>query len=469
MDYLEFKILSFRHPDMMINAAQTVRRSPRIQQLQQQQSITADNTTATTSPINSTTSPSLRPSSSSPSSDHVPHDSNDLPPSLHDHDTPSQSTRTLSDSPSLLFPKNVMYTIAAWYVELHQVNSPREVAIRTMNTLLNNNVCNLASPSQPIHIPGSSQLQHHLRKQQSSKPTINQLSRPNQNCLLPIQEYIHLHLATMHSSKSTLEPLLKGNLLTDLPPALAKDLFHFDCTCFICALRKSDKVPKGKLVDKTLLAPFQRIHIDFSFFSVTSIRGFTSSLDIRCGSTSFPFAFPSKGKNPPLDVLRYTINTLRTQGFQVNFVRVDEDRGLARSAEFCELILELNCILETTAGGNSTNNGMVERGNRVNANMIRSALTTLKSLIPPDELPTSMKIEELWCFALRHSVFVQRRMYNRLRKDTPFFLVFKKRTSTTLRIQQSTDSHCVPRICSHLTIFGQGRHPPTHVSKRAIH
>lgn len=120
---------------------------------------------------------------------------------------------------------------------------------------------------------------------------------------------------------------------------------------------------------------------------------------------------------------------MRSQGFQINFVRVDEDRGLARSAEFCELILELNCVLETTSGGNSTNNGMVERGNRVNANMVRASLTTLKSLLPQDELPTTMQIEELWCFALQHCVYIQRRMYNRLRKDIPYFLVFKKRPS----------------------------------------
>jgi hypothetical protein len=31
-------------------------------------------------------------------------------------------------------------------------------------------------------------------------------------------------------------------------------------------LQKSDKIPKGKLLDKSLLAPFQGIHIDFSFF-----------------------------------------------------------------------------------------------------------------------------------------------------------------------------------------------------------
>jgi hypothetical protein len=68
--------------------------------------------------------------------------------------------------------------------------------------------------------------------------------------------------------------------------------------------------------------------------------------------------------------MRYVIETLRNQGFQVNFIRVDEDRALALSSEFCQLLMDLNCVLETTSGGNSTNNGTVERGNRVNANMV---------------------------------------------------------------------------------------------------
>jgi hypothetical protein len=174
----------------------------------------------------------------------------------------------------------------------------------------------------------------------------------------------------MHSSKSTMVPMLSKHLLTDLPPGLQSSINHFDCACFVCNLWKADKLPQGHLVDKTSLAPFQRLHIDFSFFPIKSIRGFTSSLDIECGSTSYPFSFPTKNKAAPLDPIRYTITTLRSQGFQVNFIRVDEDKALANSAEFCQLICDLNCVLETTGGGNSTNNGMVERGNRVNANMV---------------------------------------------------------------------------------------------------
>jgi hypothetical protein len=421
MDYVELEILHFNAQpnDPSINAATSLRRSPRLQ------SLSSSKPPPPPSPSSPPPSTSTSPPSSLVSSPHPSSSLDTLSPDTirHDHHT------SVPNKLEFIFPQSVMIQIASYYVELHDISSPREVAIRRWNTLLGHPIRNLHSPAPPVNIPGPTQLQTHQRRQQQRHPVMSKFSRPSIQHFSPVQEYIHLHLATMHSSKSTLEPLLRKNLLNDLPAGLIQNLNHFECSCFICALRKSDKIPKGRLVDKTLLAPFQRLHVDFSFFSVTSIRGFTSSLDIRCGSTSFPFAFPSKGKNPPLDVIRFTINTLRSQGFQVNFIRVDEDRALALSSEFCELILELGCVLETTSGGNSTNNGVVERGNRVNGNMIRTALTTLKSLIPSNQLPNDFKVEELWCFALQHSVFVQRRMYNRLRKDIPYFLVWKKRPS----------------------------------------
>jgi hypothetical protein len=53
----------------------------------------------------------------------------------------------------------------------------------------------------------------------------------------------------------------------------------------------------------------------------------------------------------------------------------------------------------------------------------------MKTLIPVEEHPSDMDFTELWCFALQHAIFVQRRLYNRLRKDIPYFLVWKRRPS----------------------------------------
>jgi hypothetical protein len=445
MDFVDLEIMTMSHSDHELNAFTSstvkVRRSPRLQALHNAKTATTSSSPTDHASIVSDTPPPLphqtnckiRQKHHSPTI-RTPNDKiispspspTDTPTSSDRHDlhTKDQHLRTTQETSTAIFPKNVMSLIAAFYVQLHSINSPREQAIRKMNSLLSIPYRNLTSPSpmQYIHPSINATSSTHLF------PVMNKLSRSSSHHLSPVQEYIFLHLCTMHSSKSTLLPMLSKQLLTDLPKSLHHQLNSFNCSCFICNLRKADKLPRGNLVDKTQLAPFQRLHIDFSFFTIKSIRGFTSSLDVECGSTSYPFSFPTKNKAPPLDPIRFTINTLRSQGFQVNFIRVDEDKALANSAEFCKLICDMNCILETTGGGNSTNNGMVERGNRVNANMVRTALTTMQTILG-DDLPPDFNIEELWCFALQHSVFVRRRLYNRMRKEIPYFLVYKRRPS----------------------------------------
>ena len=231
-----------------------------------------------------------------------------------------------------------------------------------------------------------------------------------------------LHLLLQHASKSTILKMIQTKSLTDLPDfSKIKD---FTCSCAICNLTKATKIPRGKLVDVTTLPPFQRLHIDFSFFGVTSLRGYTTALDIACGSTSYPFGFPTKSKSPPLVLFNWFVKTIRSMGYQVTFIRVDEDKGLARSSEFCALVVELNCVLETTGGGNSTNNGKVERQNRSKADMVRSALATGQILFGSD-LPSDMSMESFWCFAYQHACYTHRVLYNRLRKASSYVLVHK--------------------------------------------
>ena len=175
-------------------------------------------------------------------------------------------------------------------------------------------------------------------------------------------------------------------------------------------------------MDTTPLAPFQRIHVDFSFFSVVSIRGFTSALDIACASTSYPIGFPTKSKAPPIEILRWLLGTLRSMGYVVNFLRVDEGGELANSSSFAKFVFKSDCILESTGAGNSTNNGKVERQNRTKADMVRAELSTL-ALLMKDDLPEDIEIEKFWCLCYCHANFVKRRMYHHVHKNTPHFLV----------------------------------------------
>ena len=319
------------------------------------------------------------------------------------------------------FDKIVEYTI-----QLTSPYSPRESAIQSFNTILGTNLRSSEAtyPSQALKLQNRSM---HPSNHEILMPIIANFSRATIRSLTPHQHWILLHLGTMHTSASSLEPLIKNELLSDLPPAL-KEISSFDCTCWICNMRKANKIPRGKLVDCTPLAPFQRIHVDFSFFTVTSIRGFTSALDVACASTSYPFGFPTKSKSPPIEILRWIIGTLRSMGYVVNFVRVDEGGELANSSSFAEFIFKSDCVLESTGAGNSTNNGKVERQNRTKADMIRAALSTLGIMIK-DDLPEDLSIESFWCLAYTHSNFVKRRMYHRMKQSTPHFLISNKKPS----------------------------------------
>ena len=331
----------------------------------------------------------------------------------------------------LPFPKSVMQHIATYYVLLHKSTSPRLESIKIMNGLLGNTFSPNIQTTLPLQslqpILAQTILPETTLTSEILVPVIDKLSRSQMRPYNPLQTWMSLHLSTMHASHSVLDPMIKRNLLSDLPPAL-KRANPSTCTCHICNLRKATKLPRGKLVDKTNLPPFQRIHIDFSFFGYKSIRGFTSALDISCGSTSYPVGFPGKSKTPPLETIRWFISVIRNMGFETTFIRVDEDGALAKSSEFCKLLVDLNCILETTGGGNSTNNGVVERGNRTRANMVRAQLATLNLLIHK-VLPSDMDIRQFWCYAYQHSCFLQRRLYNRSIDDIPYFLIHKKRPS----------------------------------------
>jgi hypothetical protein len=224
----------------------------------------------------------------------------------------SKSPQNDSPTSSPLFPRRVLNLIAMYYVQLFEPSSPQENAIRTMNSLLGHRFRNLSSPS-PCRPPQSVSTSYQSSSSKSTNPVllpvINKLSRLSQQGYTPIQQYMHLHLSFMHASDHTLTPILKNQLLRDLPKTLHSKLPSMACTCSICALRKADKLPCGRLTDHTKLSPFRLLHIDFSFFGTTSLRGFTSALDITCGSTSYPIGFPTKAKTPPLDIVRWVIST----------------------------------------------------------------------------------------------------------------------------------------------------------------
>ena len=313
--------------------------------------------------------------------------------------------------------------IAAYYVQLHASVSPRQNAIANMNIILG------YLPQQSVKTLPLPRTINNLQTNNEEEllPIIANFTRASARNLTHHQHWLLLHSGAMHTSTATLKHIIQKQLLRDIHKSL-QERPGYDCTCMICRLSKPTLSARGKLVDKTNLAPFQRIHVDFSFFTVQSIRGFTSGLDVTCSSTSYPFSFPTKSKAPLVDTLQWLINCLKKVGYEINFIRVDEGGELARSASFTKFVCLNDCVMETTGGGNSCNNGMVERGNMTKADMIRAQLSTMNILMG-QYLPEGMDIEKFWCFAYQHTSFILRRMYNRNRKEIPYYLVHKERPS----------------------------------------
>ena len=116
------------------------------------------------------------------------------------------------------------------------------------------------------------------------------------------------------------------------------------------------------------------LQMDFEFFNVESIRGFTSTFVTILPATSYSFGFPYIRKPPPLDTLKFLVTTLRNQDKKVALIRVDEDGALARSSEFMKTCCSMNIIIQTTDGDASALNGKIEIPNNTIATITRARL-----------------------------------------------------------------------------------------------
>ena len=84
-------------------------------------------------------------------------------------------------------------------------------------------------------------------------------------------------------------------------------------------------LPKGATFDTSNLQPGEIIHTDFTFYNVTSIRGFTSILSVICENTIMLWEFLTASKRAPVHTIRFILTTLENEQRPCKFVRVDED------------------------------------------------------------------------------------------------------------------------------------------------
>ena len=108
-----------------------------------------------------------------------------------------------------------------------------------------------------------------------------------------------------------------------LMEGLPENLHKLEEPCPVCLLTKATKIPRGTTTDVSKFAPGFMLQMDFAFFNVESIRGFTSTFVAIFSASSYPFVFSSRSKRPPLDILKFLVTALRNQDKKYSFIGVD--------------------------------------------------------------------------------------------------------------------------------------------------
>jgi hypothetical protein len=322
-----------------------------------------------------------------------------LAPPLHSSSTNQSSSRFKQ------FPTYIIAIIASYILDYVPHRHPGESDLKNlfdlfkmnykpnMATIIDADISNCQSP--PNH--------------DIVYPVMDKLYRTKLPNYTALQYYKKLHLASLHLGPRTLTSMINHGTMLDIPKGTIDGMKKFQCDCYQCMIHRTKLMNRGPGRNTNNLPPFTILHFDFQFFGTTSIRGFTSSLAIVCGSTSYPFNFPTRSKAPPIDILHYILRTIRSLGFNPIYVHMDEDGALARCAEFCQAIVNESCILRTTGGGNSSNNGIVESANGFDIELIRPTLGTMSPMFG-DKLPSDLPITKFWCCALQMVTFLCRRI-----------------------------------------------------------
>lgn len=158
-----------------------------------------------------------------------------------------------------------------------------------------------------------------------SQPTIACMTSRGINVQYIHQKFDHHNLSIINKMKNL-------NLMTGMPTKIPN--FHYSYDCPICLLSKATKVPRTPYQYKEHYISGEFFCLDFSFWNVISIRGFTSSLSAICMKTRYSFVFPTRNKRPPLATITWFIQTLHRQGYPVLYIQIDKGGELGRSTDF---------------------------------------------------------------------------------------------------------------------------------------
>ena len=112
--------------------------------------------------------------------------------------------------------------------------------------------------------------------------------------------------------------------------------------------------PKGTTIDTTNLQPGELIHMEFSFYNMTSIQGFTSMITVMFAQTIMIWVFLNATKRSPVIKIRFIVTKLKNKKHTCRHVRVDVDGNLEKSTDVTKLLVYDLIIAMETAGGDAS-------------------------------------------------------------------------------------------------------------------
>ena len=96
-----------------------------------------------------------------------------------------------------------------------------------------------------------------------------------------------------------------------LMEGLPVNISDLEESCPILILTKATKITRSPTTDVSTFPPGLMLHVNFAFFSIEIIRGFTLTFMSICYAPSYSFGFIYIGKRPPLEIFKLIFNALK--------------------------------------------------------------------------------------------------------------------------------------------------------------
>ena len=136
---------------------------------------------------------------------------------------------------------------------------------------------------------------------------------------------------------------------TGIPKHFPKKSNQAPCTIFY--IEKIKTFPIVTTFDTNNLQPGELIHVDFFFYDVTSICGFTSMITVVYENTIILWLFHTALKQSHVFIIHCVPKTLKNEQHICKHVRVGEDGFLEKSVYVANFLVdEFKISMETTGG-----------------------------------------------------------------------------------------------------------------------